>query len=65
MNLFLMDFMLICATFNFLGYNPQNYFTLMFSLQTLEVGDLDLHSLLEFSKTFDSSIKSKFSKSSF
>ena len=65
MNLFLMDFMLICATFNFLGYNSQNYFTLMFSLKTLEVGDLDLHSLLEFSKTFDSSIKSKFSKSSF
>ena len=64
-SILLTEFMLWWEIFNLLGYISQNYFTLLFSLEPLEISDIRLHQLLEFLKTFYSSIKDKFPKSSF
>ena len=60
-SILLTEFMLLWEIFNLLDYNSQNYFTKL----PLEFSDIGLHQLLGFLKTFYSSIKDKFLKSSF
>ena len=60
-SLFLMEFMLIWAILILLGYNSQNCRKLLFSSESLEIGDLDLQSVLEILTELGSSMKSKFS----
>lgn len=47
-SILLTEFMLWWEIFNLLGYISQNYFTLLFSLEPLEISDIRLHQLLEF-----------------
>ena len=56
-----MEFMLIWAILILLGYNSQSCRKLFFSSESLEIGDLDLQSVLEILTELGSSMKSKFS----
>ena len=57
-----MEFMLICAILISLGYNSQNSLKLLFSSESLKIGDFDLQSVLEILAELVSSMKSNFSK---
>ena len=52
---------MIWATLILFGYNSQNCLKLLFSSESLEIGDLDLQSVLELSTELGCSMKSKFS----